>query len=571
MLVRNIAAKVAEPMRRRTTIAIVLGGLLALGLAVTVAMPGLTRFSATSSAYARLEPSLKTDSERGIATFAFGDFSALSSDALRVSASPWKLSIAALALDAAGGDLDRLAEVDMAAVFRRFGFHTPASFGNWPASLPAPDFPTPVGQNIGYGAAALLPVGATIGNMGCAGCHSSVMYRADGSPDTSRVWLGMPNASINLEAYTAAIFRSMLAHGDDADRMMAAVAKLYPDTTWQERLTLRHFILPELQETIAVRNASTGHLLPFRASLAGATNGLDSLKSRLGLIPEGTVLTESIFNSVPDLGGRLWRTKLLNSGTYAIPGIDHTATIRADDIDDMHRRGLAGIIAYFTVPSMGVTTEVAETSIEKAFWITRWMQDYKPQPFPGRIDTTRLQEGRSVYAARCASCHGTYDASLDAPSLTAFPNWEGDIGTDPQRARLLTREIADAVNASLFGKYIAARTVDTYTAPPLTGIWGSAPYFHNGSVPTLWHLLHPQTRPVRFQVGGHRLDLEKVGIAGQPDGAGGWAPPERYTPWSEAAEVDTAAFGLSRGGHEKELAPLSETEKAALLEYLKLL
>ena len=71
------------------------------------------------------------------------------------------------------------------------------------------------------------------------------------------------------------------------------------------------------------------------------------------------MLTHSVFNSVPDLGGRLWRTKLLNSGTYAIPGVDHDMPIYRRDIDDAHRRALAAIVTYFTVPSMGVTSEAA--------------------------------------------------------------------------------------------------------------------------------------------------------------------------------------------------------------------
>lgn len=536
-----------------------------------LALPRLTSFSGRSAAYAAIEDRLEDDAQRGIAYFAFGDFSSLSTDALRVSATPWKLSTAALALDAVKGDVTRVGSVDIAAIFRRFGFHSPTSFGNWPEGMPKPEFLSPVGQNVGFGGRAFPPIGATIANIGCAACHSSVMYRDDGTPDTTRVWLGMPNGSINLEAYSSTLFNAMVAYGDDSDRMMDAVARLYPDTGWRERWTLRFFILPELQKTIAERNAAIGRFLPFRASLAGATNGLDSLKNRLGMIPMDKMLTESIFNSVPDLGGRLWRNKLLNSGTYAIPGIDHTKATRREDIDAMHRRGLAGIIAYFTVPSMGVSNEVAETSIDPAFWITSWMDTYKPQPFPGHVDATLLPQGRAIYAEKCASCHGSYDDSLQTPGLVSFPNWEGDIGTDPQRARLLTKEIADAVNASLFGRYIAARTVKTYTAPPLTGVWASGPYFHNGSVPTLWHLMHPKERPVRFQVGGHKLDLVKVGLAGEPDGAGHWNPPTDYKPWSEPAIVDSKAFGLGNGGHEAEFAPLSEPDKSALLEYLKLL
>jgi endo-cleaving rubber dioxygenase len=33
-----------------------------------------------------------------------------------------------------------------------------------------------------------------------------------------------------------------------------------------------------------------------------------------------------------------------------------------------------------------------------------------------------------------------------------------------------------------------------YLAPPLYGIWATAPYFHNGSVPNLWEVLEPADR-----------------------------------------------------------------------------
>jgi hypothetical protein len=34
-----------------------------------------------------------------------------------------------------------------------------------------------------------------------------------------------------------------------------------------------------------------------------------------------------------------------------------------------------------------------------------------------------------------------------------------------------------------------------YVTPPLHGVWASAPYFHNGSVPTVWDVLKPADRP----------------------------------------------------------------------------
>ncbi|MBX2823431.1 MAG: hypothetical protein KTR33_01800 [Gammaproteobacteria bacterium] len=525
-------------------------------------------FAGRSETFAALEPSISTDEERGIAYFAFGDWGSLTSDALRVSASPWKLSLTALALQQFDGDLAQLHNFDAADTFRQFGFHSPETLGNWPAALPRPQWQAPLGQNIGLTHGKVWPTAVTIGNIGCAGCHSSVMYLADGSPDTTRVWLGMPNGSINLEAYTTTLFTAMRDFGDPG-KMMAGLDILYPETTWRERLTLRFFVLPEFRKVVAEREAEIGRLLPFRASLAGATNGLDSLKRRLGLIPPGTVLSESIFNSVPDLGGRLWRTKLLNSGSYAIPGINHARTLERTDINAAHRRGLAGIIAYFTVPSMGVSLEVAESHIDEGVAITAWMQNYTPQPYPGDLDTTLLPDGRKLYKNGCASCHGSYDDNLETPALISFPNWEGDIGTDKKRAQLLSQQVADAVNGDLFGQYISARTVSGYTAPPLTGIWASAPYFHNGSVPTLWHLMRPETRPTRFQVGGHHLDLDYVGLAGRDDGQGGWFPEQQ--PWSIPAEIDTSSFGLSNTGHEESFNKLSEQDKDALLEYLKLL
>jgi len=535
-----------------------------IGVAILwVVRPGGTDFAAISEGYAAAVPAARNESDRGIITFAFGGWDALSSDTLRTSASPWKLANAAMALQAAGGDVVAAGQSDLAALYRQFGFHSPDSFGNWPNGLDQPAILTPVGQNVGFGGRIWPPVGATVGNIGCAACHASVMYGADGAPDLTRVWLGMPNGSINLEAYTQTLFTAVRDFGQDADTLLGVMMTLYPDTGWRERVTLRYFVLPAFQAEVAARDAEYGRMLPFRASLAGATNGLDPLQNRLGLIPEGVVLTESIFNSVPDLGGRLWRTKLLNSGTYAIPGIDHMAEMTTEAITEEHRRGLAGIIAYFAVPSMGVTEAVAENNIDAAFAITAWMQDYVPQPYPGTMDRAGLPRGRAIYASACATCHGSYDDSLTTPQLTAFPNWEGDVGTDPARADLLTQAIADAVNGGTFGRYITARTVNTYTAPPLTGIWASAPYLHNGSVPTLWHLMRPDTRPVWFEVGGHRIDLMRVGID--------LAPPAGYEPWSIPAEVDTTAFGLSNGGHVVGFEGLSEAEKDALLEYLKLL
>ncbi|HYO76556.1 MAG TPA: cytochrome c [Thermoanaerobaculia bacterium] len=52
-----------------------------------------------------------------------------------------------------------------------------------------------------------------------------------------------------------------------------------------------------------------------------------------------------------------------------------------------------------------------------------------------------------------------------------------------------------------------------YKARPLDGIWATAPYLHNGSVPTVYDLLlPPERRPRTFHVGNRQLDTRNVGF-----------------------------------------------------------
>jgi hypothetical protein len=96
-----------------------------------------------------------------------------------------------------------------------------------------------------------------------------------------------------------------------------------------------------------------------------------------------------------------------------------------------------------------------------------------------------------------------------------------------------------------------------YAARPLHGIWAAAPYLHNGSVPTLYHLLlPPEQRPKTFALGGREYDPVKLGFAvgtacGQQD-----------------CVVDTTRIGDGNGGHLWG-TDLAEPDRMALLEYLK--
>ena len=96
-----------------------------------------------------------------------------------------------------------------------------------------------------------------------------------------------------------------------------------------------------------------------------------------------------------------------------------------------------------------------------------------------------------------------------------------------------------------------------YAARPLYGIWAAAPYLHNGSVPTLYHLLlPPEQRPKTFALGAREYDPVKLGFV------------VATACTQEDCVVDTTRTGDGNGGHLFG-TDLAESDRMALLEYLK--
>ena len=116
------------------------------------------------------------------------------------------------------------------------------------------------------------------------------------------------------------------------------------------------------------------------------------------------------------------------------------------------------------------------------------------------------------------------------------------------------REAMDARHPGVKQEWID--TLDKgYLSRPLTGLWATAPFLHNGSVPTLWDLLQPaERRPKRFPVGHREFDPVKVGFVDRP----------ARVVW----EFDTSANGNRNTGHEYGTA-LTDDQKWDLIEYLK--
>jgi len=145
----------------------------------------------------------------------------------------------------------------------------------------------------------------------------------------------------------------------------------------------------------------------------------------------------------------------------------------------------------------------------------------------------------------------------------------------PSQMSPQARELAGNL---LFGvSAMAAKSADlkdngpAYKARPLDGIWATAPYLHNGSVPTLWDLMLPEAqRKPRFYVGSPKFDPVNVGL---------------NTKVQTNFLLDTSKPGNANTGHSARLpaslgsygivkpdgTPFSNDKRRAIVEYMKAL
>jgi hypothetical protein len=171
----------------------------------------------------------------------------------------------------------------------------------------------------------------------------------------------------------------------------------------------------------------------------------------------------------------------------------------------------------------------------------------------------------------CSRCHGVYDGKGNV----AWPGVHTDVGTDRGRLDIVSEGFVAAFDSSPIaaeGSLIKSRG---YAATPLTGVWANYPYLHNGSVPTLYHLLGPLSeRPNIFNVLAARtFDRERVGQVLHVKPA--------HDKMSEALLLrrfggdrdwfNTARPGSGNGGHDVWSRIKSDANRRALIEYLKTL
>ncbi len=196
--------------------------------------------------------------------------------------------------------------------------------------------------------------------------------------------------------------------------------------------------------------------------------------------------------------------------------------------------------------------------------VMAYIKSVEAPKYPYPIDTALAERGRTAFNRACADCHG---ANGGYPEKLVPID---EVRTDRVRLDALTATHRAAYGQSWFAHFGELPNVSDprgYIAPPLDGVWASAPYFHNGSVPTLWHVLHPKQRPTIWTRTSDDFDEAHIGPTIETAGD---LPSTVTAGWQRRQYFDTRAFGKSASGHDFPDA-LDEAEKRAVLEYLKTL
>ncbi len=235
--------------------------------------------------------------------------------------------------------------------------------------------------------------------------------------------------------------------------------------------------------------------------------------------------------------------------------------------------------------TMALATSVCVDDVDRASDVDAMFQDIqafvatvRAPAYPRSIDGDLAALGQTIFSRDCSGCHGSYGADAADDASDSYPNLLiplDVIGTDPVVANagvVHAPELVEWYNGSFYGgitRMVPSDPFPGYMPPPLDGIWATAPYLHNGSVPSVALLLNSKARPKVWK----RVDFDSTNL---DENALGWPFEELDAPQAAAPDAektliyDTSYFSQSNQGHTFG-DHLSDDERRQVIEYLKTL
>lgn len=239
-----------------------------------------------------------------------------------------------------------------------------------------------------------------------------------------------------------------------------------------------------------------------------------------------------------------------------------------------------------------LTLGLSDNDIRVSAFSVELLDGLPASVYPFDVDVALAKKGEKLFAENCAQCHQphngkVYDSLGTNLDRSYVVNWlvrKGGVDSFYSACNTETtvtmydqpaKPCAEFDGVSLKGKKDLIMSPNDehhgYNARPLSGIWAQAPYMHNGSVPTLYHLLVPESRPIKFVKSRLDYDTQNVGYA--------WQPSNNQT---EGYMFDTSSFEtFSNKGHDTDILEDAKIYKLnwnddkpgamALVEYLKTL
>jgi mono/diheme cytochrome c family protein len=415
-----------------------------------------------------------------------------------------------------------------------------------------------VDRPIGFSKRWHLGIGDVVG-MNCAFCHVSTV-RA--STESSRhIILGMPANTVDAEAF----FRFIFAVVDDpaftTDNVLAHMKNKGWLGRWQTFIH-RYLLIPSFQREVRNMKHRFGFL--ERSQTPFGPGRVDTWAFyKVAKLQDSFWLLEKL----PE-----WKSSSIQMDAGALTGLADFPALWKEKVKgggfhwdgnnrDSQERNITA--------AMGAGVTPATLDLEAVNRISRWFEadTYQVEPYhaiaqashtSSPLSEEAVAQGHAVFLAHCNQCHGEHGSRIHG--LVG----SDEIKTDRARLDAFTERLSDKLNEV---HHLSVWTLESYWKTNgyanllLTGVWLRAPYLHNGSVPTLWHLLQePSDRPVEFCRGNDLYDWRNVGFewdSGKDDCRGFF-------------KYDTRLPGNGNGGHTYGTT-LSNPEKRALIEYLKTL